>query len=481
MSNNLNIKARLSEKDMADLLKDHLGDTFYYLENLKKWVFFEVGKGWVEEREEELRSKQFYGFLNKLYNAPSSIPKEKVEAWEKHRWSCIHNYSDQNGVRRVFDVLRNDTVLRKGEYFDTEPHLLGAGNGIVDLRSGKLFPPSKKLLVTQKSPINYDPKAKAVRWRKFVQEVLPKHHDYIQKVMGYCVTGETNLQKLWMFVGAGSNGKSTFIENIMDVVGFDYSQKTPQNSILASSNTSSASPELTRMKSKRLIVLSETDFDAKLNETNVKQLTGNDTITARDLYSGYVQFKSVGKFVMATNHLPKVTSNGVAIWRRIEVIRFDSKFNHNSDPLLASKLANEQEGILAWLVEGAKWFYSKNRDLKSPTEILDWINEYRAEEDVLSGFLSERVEDCDGNFVTAKTFYDEYRDWCRNNSISALDANLFGRDLTKRGFARKKMGRDHKTNYLNIKLKEKHFVKTSGLDVKQVRKRKPATVTTKRS
>jgi putative DNA primase/helicase len=98
--------------------------------------------------------------------------------------------------------------------------------------------------------------------------------------MGYCVTGETNLQKLWMFVGAGSNGKSTFIENILDVVGFDYSQKTPQNSILASSNTSSASPELTRMKSKRLIVLSETDFDAKLNETNVKQLTGNDTITA---------------------------------------------------------------------------------------------------------------------------------------------------------------------------------------------------------
>ncbi len=79
MTNILNTKARLSEKDMADLLKDHLGDTFYYLENLKKWVFFEVGKGWVEEREEELRSKHFYDFLNKLYNAPSSIPKEKVE------------------------------------------------------------------------------------------------------------------------------------------------------------------------------------------------------------------------------------------------------------------------------------------------------------------------------------------------------------------------------------------------------------------
>ena len=480
MINNLKTKARLSEKDMADLFKDHLKDTFFYLENLKKWVFFKEGRGWIEEREEELRSNDFYEFLNTLYFTPSSIPNNKIEAWEKQRWACINSYRNQNGVKRVFDVLRNDTSLRKGEYFDTEPHLLGTGNGIVDLKSGKLYSPSKKLLVTQKSPINYNPKAKADRWARFVKEVLPKHHEYIQKVMGYCVTGETNLQKLWMFVGAGSNGKSTFLENIMEVVGLDYSQKTPQNSILASAHSSSASPELTRMKSKRLIVLSETDFDAKLNETNVKQLTGNDTITARDLYSGYIQFKSVGKFIMATNHLPKVTSNGVAIWRRIEVIRFDSKFSHNSDPQLTSKLKQEQEGILAWLVEGAKLFYSKNRDLKTPQEIQDWVSEYRSEEDVLAGFLSERVEDCVGNFVTAKTFYEEYREWCKNNSISALDDNQFGRDLTKRGFTRKKMGRDHKTNYLNIKLKERQFVKSNGFEVKESKKRKPATVTTKR-
>jgi len=481
MIKDLNTIARLSEKDMADLVKDHLKDNFYYLEMLKKWVFFKDGKGWIEEADEELRSTSFYEFLKTLYKAPTSIPNEKVKEWEKQRLGCIHSYKSTSGVKRVFDVLRNDPDLRKGEFFNTEPHLLGVGNGIVDLRTGKLNSPNRNLLVTQKSPINYDPKAKAVRWRKFVQEVLPKHHDYIQRVMGYCLTGETNLQKLWMFVGAGSNGKSTFLENIMEVVGLDYSQKTPQNTILASARSSSASPEITRLKSKRLVVLSETDHEAKLNETNVKQLTGNDTITARDLYSGYIQFKSVGKFVMATNHLPKVTSNGFAIWRRIEVIRFDSTFNHKSDPMLASKLAKEQAGILTWLVEGATWFYSKNKDLQTPLEILEWGNQYREEEDILSGFLSERVEIANGNLVTAKTFYGEYRDWCASNEITALDINLFGRDLTKRGYVRKKIGKDHTTNYLNIKLKEKNFVKSNDFEVKEVKKRKTRTMTSKQS
>lgn len=453
MRNDIRKFARLNEHQVSQLLEAYLKDSFYFLEHKKVFTFFIEGKGWVEEKEMEIRSEIYFEFLKTLDEVPTSLEGEKQQKWIQQRQGCIHNLSNLNSVKNIFQLLRNKKEYRMEELFNKEPHLLGVRNGVVDLKKGTLLKPSKDLKVTQMCPYPFNAKAKAPRWERFISEVLPQHQDYIHKLLGYCLTGETNLQKIWLFVGNGRNGKSTFLETVMGVMGLEYSQKTPQNSIISASFTSSASPELTRMKGKRLIVLSETDLDAKLNETNVKQLTGGDTIVARDLYNGYDQFQIVGKFIMATNHLPRITSNDEAIWRRLEVLRFEAQFKHSTDPSLPSALIAEREGILAWLVAGAKKYYGSGKDLQPTSRMLEWNKNYRTEEDLLSGFIDDSLEEVNGSMETAFDIYDNYKNWCKKNAIPVLDQNQFGRNMTKRGFIRKKMGKAHTTKYLNIRLK----------------------------
>ena len=273
-------------------------------------------------------------------------------------------------------------------------------------------------------------------------------------MMGYSISGLTDLQKMWILTGDGSNGKSTFLETIMGVIGKDYGQKAAHTALLQTPNTSTANPELVRMRGKRLILLSETAQNANMNENNVKQLTGGDTITARGLYADYVEFYVIGKFILATNHLPKIQGVDEAIWRRLEIIRFDARFNNTSDPNLKQDLLDEYEGILNWLIEGAVAFYKNKKVLNSTSDMNNWKSDYRNGEDLLKPFLDEEIEEAQGNSVLHSDLFQSYVQWCQRNEIEHENAMTLGKRLNKRGYVSKKFGKYHTTKYINIKLKK---------------------------
>lgn len=363
----------------------------------------------------------------------------------------------------VFKILKNRLDVRlKNEVFNSEPYLFGVRNGVIDLRTGNFQPHNFETHVTGRANVSFNPDAKAPRWRRFISEVVPEHEDYIQTMMGYSITGLTDLQKLWILTGNGSNGKSTFLETLMGIVGRDYAQKAAHNALLQNTASATASPELVRMRGKRLILLSETAQNASLNENNVKQLTGGDTITARGLFADFIEFYVIGKFILATNHLPKIAGTDEAIWRRLEVIRFDGKFNYKSDPNLKQDLQNEREGILNWLIEGAVAFYKNGCTLDSTKEMIQWKSEYRNGEDLLKPFLEEFLEEVEGASVAHSEIYQSYSDWASSNGIDCDSSISFGKKMGRRGYKSRKVGKFHTLKYMNIKLKG------SGAELKQL-------------
>lgn len=439
---------------MAGLFVKEYQNKFFYLYENDKWIFFDTHNGWIVEKQQEYKNSWWQGLTDKLESQkpPASIDDE--DKWLKARQSCINRYSPHASMMAVFKILMNDSRVRKASgVFDENPYLLGVKNGVVDLRTGEFSPHNVKYLVTGRTSIEYNPKAKAPRWRRFISEVVPRHEEYVQLMMGYSMTGLTELQKLWILTGDGSNGKSTFLETILRIVGRDYSQKAPQTALLQTANSSTANPDLVRMVGKRLILLSETSQNAHLNENNVKQLTGGDTITARGLYADYIEFRVIGKFILATNHLPKIQGVDEAIWRRLEVIRFDAKFTNSSDPNLASDLHSESQGILNWLIEGAVLFYKNHKSLNSTPEMIEWKKQYRNDEDLLAPFINEEILSAEGNSVAHSDVYQTYVSWCKKNGYNHDGSTALGKKLNKRGYVSRKFGKYHTTKYVNIKLK----------------------------
>jgi putative DNA primase/helicase len=439
---------------VAELFVQKYNKKFYYLFETDQWIFFDEQKGWIVEKQEEYKNSWWQNLVFQLASQTKPLQIEDSEKWIRARHSCVNRYSTHSSMMAVFKILKNRLDVRQASgVFDGEPHLLGVKNGVIDLRNGSFKPHNIKTLVTSRTSVSFNPKAKAPRWRKFISEVVPRHEKYIQVMMGYSISGLTDLQKMWILTGDGSNGKSTFLETIMGIIGKDYGQKAAHTALLQSPNTSTANPELVRMRGKRLILLSETAQNANMNENNVKQLTGGDTITARGLYADYVEFYVIGKFILATNHLPKIQGVDEAIWRRLEIIRFDARFNNTSDPNLKQDLLDEYEGILNWLIEGAVAFYKNKKVLNSTSDMNNWKSDYRNGEDLLKPFLDEEIEEAQGNSVLHSDLFQSYVQWCQRNEIEHDNPMTLGKRLNKRGYVSKKFGKYHTTKYINIKLK----------------------------
>lgn len=245
MNVNVNInQPTFNEIEICNLFIERHRGKFYYLYEADQWVFFDVRLGWIVEKQDEYKRSLWQNFIFQLKAQPAPSKTVDTEKWIKARKGWVNRYSSHTALVAVFKSLSMEHEIRRpsGE-FDATPHLLGVKNGVVDLRNGSFAPHNIKTLVTSRTNVSYNPKAKADRWKRFVSEVVPKHEKYVQMMMGYSITGLTDLQKLWILTGDGSNGKSTFLETLMGIVGKDYSQKAAHNALLQTNSPTSASPE----------------------------------------------------------------------------------------------------------------------------------------------------------------------------------------------------------------------------------------------
>jgi P4 family phage/plasmid primase-like protien len=453
------LPADITQIDVARALVELFGENIRYNPEAQMWLVFDPASGW-EWDPYSFSVRQLVAFtLRALVEAiPEDLEGYQLRQFEKARRNRARQMETSGAINSIVSLASADQQIhcKEGD-IDSIPDVVGTPSGAVDLRSGKLIPYASSWITTRRVAVDLDPTARCDRWELFLREVLGEDdevQDYFQKLVGYTLTGHTNLQQMWLMVGRGSNGKSTLLRILQRVLGPGYAQQTPESVLFGRPSAGGASSELVRLKGVRCALLTETGYGQSINEERVKALVAADTVAARGLYREFEEFTPQAKFFLATNHLPVVRGSDKGIWRRLVVVPFDNEFEVHADPTLYQDLVDELPGIFAWAVRGAVRWYKTSRVLSVPTPWRLATSNYRLEQDALKGFLDERVVFEPAAFVGATELYEDYKAWCDVEGRQAISQNEFGPRMMATGSVnRARKGKQNRYHYVGVRLR----------------------------
>jgi putative DNA primase/helicase len=285
--------------------------------------------------------------------------------------------------------------------WDKEEYLIACENGVLNLTDGTLRPGYPEDMISKHLEVIYNPNAYAPKWQKFLEEIFEGDQrviEYVQRCVGYSLTGSVKEQCLFILLGFGANGKSTFLEVLHKLFG-EYGQSAPFSTFERQVGGTRQSNDLAVLNGMRFISASEPRQGSVFDEGRLKQLTGGDYVTARFLHQEYFTFRPEGKIWIAANHAPIVKDDSDGFWRRVHKIDFNVKFwdaDHPDKPAgakvkngkLRDELLAELPGILAWAVRGAIQWASEG--LKPPTTVREATKAYEIDSDPLAPFIGRK-------------------------------------------------------------------------------------------
>lgn len=321
--------------------------------------------------------------------------------------------------------------------FDADIWKLGLLNGELDLKTGKFSPPRKLSYLTKRANVFYDPAARAPMWEKFISEIFCADEEIIevvQRMFGYCLTGSTEEQVMFLCVGDGSNGKSTMFNAIRRVMG-DYSKLTPFSTFSAT-NKSDQSNDLAMLAGARFVTISESDEDSFLAEAKLKAATGSDPITCRFLYKELFSYDPQFKIWMGTNQLPGIRGMNYGNFRRQIILHFKATFDKEKRINgLENILFAEAPGILNWMIAGLARWREQKLTTHLPKSLLDARKAYREEMDIVGKWLEECVEvNKDSPVVTRKQeLYTHYREYAIQSGHKPKGMRIWSQELEIKG------------------------------------------------
>lgn len=426
----------LTDLGNAERLAAQFGDDIRYCRALNRWLVWD-GKRWVPDE-----TGNIHRIAKKVVR---SIYDEAREEEDDRRRRDIGTHATKSEsaprIKSMISLAKDEEGISvPKEDFDSNLWLLNCLNGTIDLRSGELLPHRRGDLITRLVPVEYDPNAKCPVWDDFLHKIMDGNQNvisFLQRAIGYSLTGDTSEQCLFFLWGTGANGKSTFLQAIKMMLN-DYALQTPTETLLV--KRQGAIPnDVARLAGARFITATEAEANQKLAEGLIKQMTGIDTICARFLNKEYFDFNPTHKIFLATNHKPVIQGTDHAIWRRIRLVNFNVTIPEaEMDKHLLPKLEEELPGILAWAVRGClEW---KKNGLGEPEEVKAATNSYREEMDVLSQFMKDCCRiDAIGK-TTSKDLWDTYVRWCEDNNEEQITRNLFSRKLKDKGLEQVRTG-----------------------------------------
>ncbi|WIV57436.1 phage/plasmid primase, P4 family [Amycolatopsis nalaikhensis] len=337
-------------------------------------------------------------------------------------------------------------LKRKMSELDSHAHLLNARNGTIDLRTGVLLPHRPDDYLTRIVDTEYDPDAQFSRWDLFLREIFPNDPEmaaYLQRFLGYAITGETSVHVYPVWAGVGRNGKSVLVDAVKAVLG-RYMVNVRTQALEQGGNAQET--EISRLRGVRVALLSETNQGMRVDEAELKKWTGDTTLVGRELYGKAFEYERQFQIIQVTNHEPRFMSQGLALWERVRLVRFNRVFRaHEQDKTLPIVLQSDaaRKAILAWMVSGSVDFY-RDRALISLPGIEDSTGEYKADQNPLDDFLqSDLVGIEDGAWSSGPALYAAYKRLCDSREMSgeAVKRNTFYDLLVENGFEKKR----HKT------------------------------------
>lgn len=420
----------------AERLVDTFGDRIRYSYVNGKWLYYD-GRKWcfdvtgaiqrmADEIIEQMRNDEDYY----VKNAPESMDTDAAEkAFMKHLKQSRSNRSKESMIKEA-----QHHVPITPDQLDIHKSLLNTPNCIINLRTGSVEQHDKDKFITKITNCEYTDKIDHPRWDSFLNSTFGGDQAlirYIQKAIGYSLTGSTQEQCAFFCYGIGRNGKSTFLETISDALG-DYATNIQPETIMVKPGTSGPTSDIARLKGARFVNCAEPNEGVRLNEGLVKQLTGGDKVTASRKYENEFEFYPEFKLWMSTNHKPVIRGTDVGIWRRICLIPFTVCIPEDKvDKHLKFKLHQELPGILKWAVDGCLMW--QREGLKQPAAVQQATAEYRSEMDVISAFLDACcIITNDPRRERAKDMFIAYAKWAKENNEYEMKSTKFGIELSKR-------------------------------------------------
>ncbi len=432
----------------AQRFVDMFGYGIRYCYTDKKWYYYNSQK-WCTDTDgtvERLADQSVESMKDeaKHYMETDGEDGDMTKAFQKHMKASRSNKSRKS----MLEVARHHVPILPAQ-LDRYRMALNTPSGVLNLKNGELKEHKPEYYLTKITNTDYSANADCPKWYEFLSDIFDRDKDlirYIQKAVGYTLTGSTSEQCAFFLYGTGKNGKSTFLDVIRDVFG-DYAANIQPETLMVKSNPGSAiNSDIARLKGARLVTSVEPNEGVRINEGLLKQLTGDDTVTARKLYSEEFEFKPEFKLWMATNHKPIIRGTDTGIWRRIHMIPFTVQIPEEKvDKNLKHKLKAEMTGIFKWCVDGCLLWQKEG--LKMPRAVLDSVREYRREMDVISAFIEDRCQ-LSGS-VQSSVLYAAYSSWAEDNNEYRMSATKFSIELSKR-FEKVKMPKGIHFNGISI-------------------------------
>lgn len=435
----------------AERFAQRHGHEVRYAHAWGKWLAWD-GQRWEVDAAaavERFAKRTVRSILREL-SAASANSEDKKKGLFAH---ALRSESSR-AIAALLALARSEIgIAIKSDALDSDGMLLNVANGTIDLRTGALRPHSPLDLITKLSAVSYDLKATCPVWTEFLARVLPDTavRAFVQRTVGYALTGSVAEQCLFFLYGTGANGKSTFLTVMQKLLGDYGGQAAPD--LLMSKFGESHPTELAALLGKRFVVVSEVEAGRAWAEVRIKELTGGDTIAARRMREDWWSFRPTHKFVVSGNHRPTVRGTDLGIWRRLRLVPFNVTIPESErDGALVEKLEGEQSGILNWAIEGCRAW---QRDgLRAPAAVTAATEAYRSEQDVLAEFLELLTVAGRTESVTAAELYAAYSGWARASGEFVLSQKALGTALTERGFEKRKSGSTRQWRGIGLRTRE---------------------------
>ncbi len=423
------------EMSMGTLFAKCYHHNTIYCPEMKQWYIYD-GSRWIKDVGALTTSDRLKEFTRLMLLYCNEIDDEAVAKDYK-------KFVSKLGDRRVRDRIMRDAQSDAAvsiEQFDSDPYLINLENGTYDLRKQKFYFHRAEDYLTMKANCYYILPTMVVRfdrWDKFISEIMmgdKKMMDYLQRALGYSILGVAKEECMFFAHGKTTrNGKGTLLNTIMKVLG-DYASSIDTSFITRSGtqrNYNQADPMLAALKSVRFLVMSESDEQSKLDEQAIKNYTGRDPITTRQLYGDAFTFTPQFTMWLSCNTLPDVHDKSLFSSDRIKIIEFNKHFSKaERDTTLKEQFSTDdaRATIFMWLLEGYKK-YVKRGLADEPESVQHAVENYERSNDTERIFVEEMCE-IDAHSKTSRTeIYNAYRRWCKNNGVYFKSAMKFYDDL----------------------------------------------------
>ena len=441
-----------TEAGNADLFSDEHTGEYLYNDSLG-WLIW-IGQKWADgdgmdalvKDKAAIFTREMLVEVTRRQMEAASATGEVPDALAKLLRHATRSRTDKS-INAIVSLTKA-RLYKTAKTFDADPNIINTPAGIVDLRTGDIKPHDREAYCTKITKAAPSDEGRE-EWASFVNLVCCNDPDmvcYLQEAIGGTLFGRVVTEGLYIAVGDGFNGKSTFFNAIRIVLG-DYAG-TLDSDVLTSSKESK-DPKLSRVRGKRLMICGELQEGVALSESFVKKITSTDNIQIKALYKNPEEIKPTHSICLHTNHLPRINSTDDGTWRRVHVLPFSAKMPTGKKTIrdYGEQLAARCGGaILQWAIDGAVSAYAQGFNINEPAAVTELLERYRSGQDQVQNFLNEYCITDPTAEESAGKLYTAYMAYCMQIGERAKRKDMFNADMKRLGYRQRVTGGSHHAN-----------------------------------